>query len=153
MPSMTKTSSFLGLLTAAARVSAHGFVQNIVVDGSSYVDWLICEGSLLTSYSYTGYLITQYPYETDPPASIGWSETATDLGFVAPDAYGGGDIICHRGATNAQASATVKAGGTVVMEWNTWPVSHHGPVIDYVSYNFYDRRLDQSILLHHSIFR
>lgn len=81
---------------------------------------------------YTGYLVNQYPYETDPPAVIGWTETATDLGYVAPDAYSGGDIICHRGATNAQASATVKAGGTVVMEWNTWPESHHGPIIDYV---------------------
>jgi cellulase len=65
------------------------------------------------------------------------------LGFVAPDAYASGDIICHRGATNAKASATVKAGGTVVMEWNTWPESHHGPVIDYVS--------QQSFVRHQSI--
>jgi cellulase len=99
--------------------------------------------------SYTGYLVTQYPYETDPPAVIGWTETATDLGYVAPDAYGGGDIICHRGATNAQASATVKAGGTVVMEWNTWPESHHGPVIDYVS-SLLDSYLPGSHLLDQS---
>jgi cellulase len=70
---------------------------------------------------------------TTPPASIGWTESATDLGYVAPDAYAGGDIICHKSATNAQASATVAAGGTVVMEWNTWPESHHGPVIDYLA--------------------
>jgi cellulase len=55
------------------------------------------------------------------------------LGFVAPDAYAGGDIICHKSATNAKATATVAAGATVVMEWNTWPSSHHGPVIDYLA--------------------
>ncbi|KAH8659250.1 glycosyl hydrolase family 61-domain-containing protein [Tricladium varicosporioides] len=116
MPSLTSTT-FLSLLVSAASVSAHGFVQGVVVDGTYY----------------TGYLVNQYPYMTTPPDSIGWTETATDLGFVAPDAFASGDIICHRGATNAKASATVKAGGTVVMEWNTWPESHHGPVIDYMA--------------------
>jgi Auxiliary Activity family 9 (formerly GH61) len=52
---------------------------------------------------------------------------------VAPDAYAGPDIICHKSATNAQATATVSAGGTVTMEWNTWPSSHKGPVIDYLA--------------------
>lgn len=88
---------------------------------------------MLKVYSYTGYLVTKYPYESSPPASIGWTESATDLGFVAPDAYTSGDIICHRNATNAQISASVAAGGTVVMDWNTWPESHHGPVIDYMA--------------------
>lgn len=83
--------------------------------------------------SYTGYLVNEYPYETDPPDSIGWTESATDLGYVAPDAYGSGDIICHKSATNAQATATVSAGGTVTMEWTTWPSSHKGPVIDYMA--------------------
>lgn len=87
----------------------------------------------MTISSYTGYLVNQYPYSSSPPDSIGWAETATDLGFVAPDAYASGDIICHRGGTNAKLSASVAAGGTVVMEWNTWPESHHGPVIDYMA--------------------
>jgi cellulase len=88
---------------------------------------------MLTSTSYQGYIVSQFPYEASPPAVIGWTETATDLGFVAPSAYATGNISCHKDATNAKATATVKAGGTVVMEWNTWPGSHHGPVIDYVS--------------------
>jgi lytic cellulose monooxygenase (C1-hydroxylating) len=83
--------------------------------------------------SFAGYIVTQYPYETNPPDSIGWTESATDLGFVSPDAYAGGDIICHKSATNAKATATVSAGGTVTMEWNTWPSSHKGPVIDYLA--------------------
>ncbi|KUJ23830.1 uncharacterized protein LY89DRAFT_712823 [Mollisia scopiformis] len=117
MSPMTKTSALLGFLASVAKVSAHGFVQGIDVDGTYY----------------TGYLVTQYPYETDPPASIGWAETATDLGYVAPDAYASGDIICHKSATNAELSATVEAGKTVTMFWNTWPESHHGPVIDYMA--------------------
>jgi cellulase len=49
-------------------------------------------------------------------------------GFIAPDAYANPDIIYHLNATNAQASATVKAGGTVELQWTAWPSSHHGPV-------------------------
>ncbi len=95
---------------------------------------ILSSSLLLTDFpSYTGYLVTEYPYQTNPPDSIGWTESATDLGYVAPDAFAGPDIICHKSATNAQATATVSAGGTVVMEWNTWPTSHHGPVIDYMA--------------------
>jgi cellulase len=83
--------------------------------------------------SLTGFLVTKYPYESNPPDSIGWTEDATDLGFVSPSDYAGGDIICHKSATNAKATATVSAGGTVTMEWNTWPTTHKGPVIDYLA--------------------
>ncbi|RDW73024.1 hypothetical protein BP6252_06931 [Coleophoma cylindrospora] len=116
MPAFSKTS-FFGLLAAAASVSAHGFVDEINVAGTNY----------------TGFLVDTYSYESNPPASIGWTETATDNGFVAPDAYASGDIICHRGATNGQATATIAAGDTVTLYWNTWPSSHHGPVIDYLA--------------------
>lgn len=78
-------------------------------------------------------MVNEYPYQSDPPASIGWTQDATDLGFVAPSDYASGDIICHKDATNAQSTATVAAGATVTMEWNTWPTSHHGPVIDYLA--------------------
>ena len=57
----------------------------------------------------------------------------TDLGFVAPDQYGGPDIICHRNAKPASLSAKVEAGGTVELQWTEWPESHHGPVIDYLA--------------------
>lgn len=115
--SIIKNSALIALAASVAKVSAHGFVQGIVADG----------------VYYTGYLVNEYPYKSNPPDSIGWTESATDLGFVAPDAYSSGDIICHKSATNAQATATVSAGGTVTMEWNTWPTSHHGPVIDYMA--------------------
>ena len=64
------------------------------------------------------------------PVVVGWS-IPEDLsnGFIAPAAYTNPDIICHLSATNAQTSATVKAGGTVELQWTAWPISHHGPVI------------------------
>jgi AA9 family protein len=62
-----------------------------------------------------------------------WSTTATDNGFVSPEAYSSGDIACHRGAENAKGSAVVAAGGEIFLQWDTWPTSHKGPVIDYLA--------------------
>lgn len=62
------------------------------------------------------------------PVVVGWSTPEDQSnGFV--NAYTDPDIICHLGATNAQTSATVKAGGSVELQWTVWPESHHGPVI------------------------
>ncbi|KAG4430038.1 hypothetical protein IFR05_014477 [Cadophora sp. M221] len=116
MPSMMNSALF-GLLATAANVAAHGFVDQITVDGTSF----------------TGYLVNSYPYMATAPESIGWSETSTDLGFVSPSKFATGDIICHNGAKNAALSAPVKAGGNVDLHWNTWPESHHGPVINYLA--------------------
>lgn len=112
-----KNTALFGLLATAAKVAAHGFVDEINVDGTSF----------------TGYLVNSYPYMATAPESIGWSETSTDLGFVSPSKFATGDIICHNGAKNAALSAPVKAGGNVDLHWNTWPESHHGPVINYLA--------------------
>lgn len=79
--------------------------------------------------------MTQFPYESNPPAVIAWSETATDLGFVDPNSYSGPDIICHKNAKPGALSAPVKAGDTVELQWLPipWPDSHHGPVITYLA--------------------
>jgi hypothetical protein len=105
------------LLSSAALVAGHGYVSGAVVDGTYY----------------TGYLVNQYPYMSSPPDSIGWSETATDLGFVDGSSYSSGDIICHKGAKNGAISAEIKAGGKVEFQWTEWPESHHGPVITYMA--------------------
>lgn len=52
---------------------------------------------------------------------------------MAPDAFSSPDIICHRDGGNGAIHAKVAAGGTVELQWNTWPESHHGPVIDYLA--------------------
>jgi cellulase len=63
------------------------------------------------------------------PVVVGWTTVDGDNGFVAPDNYTNPNIICHKQATPGQTSATVKAGGTVELQWTAWPSSHHGPVI------------------------
>jgi hypothetical protein len=103
------TLALVGSLAAGAY--AHGYVSGIKI-GSKY---------------YPGFTF----YGTEE--SIGWSTSVTDNGFVAPDAFSDPDIICHRDATPAPISASVAAGSDVELQWNTWPDSHVGPVLDYLA--------------------
>ncbi|OIW24405.1 hypothetical protein CONLIGDRAFT_96426 [Coniochaeta ligniaria NRRL 30616] len=109
--------ALLAALAGAATVAAHGHVNDIIVDG---VFW-------------QGYDPTSFPYMSDPPTVVGWSTEQTDNGFISPDAFTSADIICHKSATNAGGHAVVAAGDKVFIQWNTWPESHHGPVIDYLA--------------------
>ncbi|KAF7898744.1 hypothetical protein EAF00_005190 [Botryotinia globosa] len=98
-------------------VAAHGRVQGITADGV----W------------YEGYN-PSFQYEQVAPVVAGWSDpTDQSNGFIAPDAYGTSDIICHLAATNAQGYVNVTAGSEVNLQWTIWPDSHHGPVIDYLA--------------------
>ncbi|KAL3421241.1 endo-1,4-beta-glucanase [Phlyctema vagabunda] len=100
-------------------VAAHGTVSGIVADG----------------VYYKGYN-PSFQYETPAPVVVGWSiPKDLDNGFIAPNNFGTADVICHVGATPGQTSAPVKAGGKVVVQWTPtpWPVSHKGPVIDYLA--------------------
>jgi hypothetical protein len=105
------------ILSSAALVAGHGYVTGAVVDGTYY----------------GGYLISQYPYMSSPPATIAWSDTATDLGYVDGSSYSSADIICHKNARPGAISAPVKAGGSVELQWSEWASSHHGPVITYLA--------------------
>lgn len=115
--SFSKLAVAAGLLASASTVAAHGYVSGIVADGTYF----------------GGFLPDTYNYMTTIPDSVGWTEKATDNGYVAPDAYGTSDIICHKNSSNAQAYGTVSAGGTVEFQWTAWPESHHGPVITYIA--------------------
>ena len=113
--SILQAAALLGVF--ATSVAAHGHIQGIVADGTYY----------------EGYN-PSFQYMSTPPAVIGWScPQCLDNGFVAPDAYGGSNIACHKAATPGQAHATVTAGGTIELQWTAWPSSHHGPVIDYLA--------------------
>ncbi|PKS08391.1 hypothetical protein jhhlp_005335 [Lomentospora prolificans] len=105
-------------LLGAVGVLGHGHVSNIVINGESY----------------QGYDPTTFPYKQDPPIVIGWATQQTDNGFIEPLDFGSPDIICHKSATPAKGHATVAAGDQVLITWNTWPESHHGPVIDYLAF-------------------
>ncbi|KAJ5902119.1 hypothetical protein N7495_002647 [Penicillium taxi] len=113
--SLCKTAALI--LGSAALVAGHGYVTGAVVDGTYY----------------TGYLINEFPYETSPPEVIAWSEDETDLGYIDGTGYSSANIICHKDAKAAALEAPVKAGGSVELQWSTWPSSHHGPVITYLA--------------------
>ncbi|KAI9369932.1 glycoside hydrolase [Aspergillus egyptiacus] len=114
---MSKIATVAGVLASASLVAGHGYVSQISIDGETYPAWI---GD-------------QYPHMASPPDTVGWPNTVTDNGFVAPDAFSDPDVICHRGATNAPLSAPVEAGGTIELTWNTWPQSHMGPIINYLA--------------------
>ncbi|KAK0640990.1 glycosyl hydrolase family 61-domain-containing protein [Cercophora newfieldiana] len=115
MPSSTLT--LLAGLAGAATVAAHGHVTNIVINGDSY----------------SGFLPNIFPYQANPPIVAGWTAANTDNGFVGPESFASADIICHKSATNAEGHAVVAAGDSIFVQWDTWPESHKGPVIDYLA--------------------
>ncbi|KAI1480983.1 glycoside hydrolase family 61 protein [Daldinia eschscholtzii] len=109
---------FLQILSVALAgrlsVVAHSFVSNINING----------------LSYDGFR----PTEPDKhPFAIGWSTTAFDQGYVNQTGYRTEEIICHRGAKNAKGHAPISAGDVVHIQWNGWPESHKGPVLDYLA--------------------
>ncbi|KAG9229118.1 glycoside hydrolase family 61 protein [Amylocarpus encephaloides] len=109
--------SLIAIVSFVSTVAAHGTVSGIVADG----------------IYYTGYN-PSFQYMTPQPITPGWKiPKDLDNGFIAPAAYTNPDIICHVGAANAQGAAPVKAGGKIVLQWTPWPVSHKGPIIDYLA--------------------
>lgn len=112
---MHHTSLSLGLLTGllAGAANAHGHVQSIIVPGGK---------------TYTGGL----PWSA-PADAVGWAAGNQDNGFVEPAAFGSPDIICHKNGKPVSNAATVAAGDTITLVWNTWPESHKGPVIEYLA--------------------
>ncbi|KFH41531.1 Endoglucanase-like protein [Hapsidospora chrysogenum ATCC 11550] len=108
--------TLLAALAGAVSVSAHGYIDQVTINGEAYV----------------GYNPSISPWEPDQN-SIGWPNTATDLGFVAPSALQSPDIVCHRDSRNAPITAEVAAGSDIVLRWNQWPDSHHGPIMDYLA--------------------
>ncbi|KAK0382853.1 hypothetical protein NLU13_9735 [Sarocladium strictum] len=74
----------------------------------------------VTQITINGEVFPGFQPGNPSPDSVGWATTDPD-------------IICHRGATNAANSATVAAGDTITITWDTWPQSHVGPIIDYLA--------------------
>lgn len=112
--SKTVTALLPALLALPQYTTAHGFVQDIVVNGKSF------PGANPSN-----------KYQNPVPAVAGWTADNQDNGFVALDA--GDDVICHKSATPGQAYVDAAAGDVVSFVWNTWPDSHHGPMLDYIA--------------------
>ncbi|KAJ5679056.1 hypothetical protein N7462_007300 [Penicillium macrosclerotiorum] len=98
--------------TLISLVAGHGYIKEIDIDGQSY----------------TGYLVN----DNGGGSKIGWSTSATNDGYVTTG-YSSPDIICHMDGKPAASAAPVKAGGTVKLQWTSWPSDHHGPVITYLA--------------------
>lgn len=130
---MPTTLKVISVLASATLVAGHGFISSIVANGKKYLLPPQSTNKANKPASYTGYLVNQYPYQDNPPESIGWSTSATDLGFVDGTKYQSPDIICHRDAKPGQLSAEVTAGSNMTLQWTTWPDSHHGPLITYLA--------------------
>lgn len=52
---------------------------------------------------------------------------------MAPDEYQSPDIICHKDGKPGALTANVKAGSKIELQWNKWPESHHGPILNYLA--------------------
>jgi lytic cellulose monooxygenase (C1-hydroxylating) len=113
MLSTAVAASVLAAIAALPAVNAHGYVENVIMP----------DGTVVFAGDPT------WPYKTNPQQP-GWFAMNQDNGFVAPAEYGNPDIICHKNATPGSTSITVAAGQTIGLQWNTWPDSHHGPVIN-----------------------
>ncbi|EKG21093.1 Glycoside hydrolase family 61 [Macrophomina phaseolina MS6] len=99
-----------------ASVAAHGHVSAIVVNGKSF----------------QGY-DPSFSYQNPAPKVAGWTAQNLDNGFVEPNSFSSGDIICHKEAKPGQAYVEAAAGDELQIQWSTWPDSHKGPVIDYLA--------------------
>ncbi|KAL2108591.1 hypothetical protein VUR80DRAFT_3610 [Thermomyces stellatus] len=117
MPSAVWTAATA--LLSAATAAAHGYVSGVFTpDGKFHQGWDPSSGM---------------GYGDNYPEVVGWSTTVQDEGFVSTDSYDTPDIACHRGAEPAALSVEIGAGDVLTLQWNTWPESHHGPVIDYLA--------------------
>ncbi|KAL4815029.1 glycosyl hydrolase family 61-domain-containing protein [Aspergillus spinulosporus] len=111
---MSRLVSFASFLAA---VNAHGYVQNIVVNG----------------VYYSGWEINTYPYMTDPPVVAAWQMPNSNGPVDVSNGYTTEDIICNLNATNAAGYVEVAAGDKINLQWSAWPDTHHGPVISYLA--------------------
>ncbi|USP80186.1 lytic polysaccharide monooxygenase [Curvularia clavata] len=104
------------LFLLAPLVAAHGHVDKVVADGKEYQGWNAA-----------------LKYQNPIPATVGWQADNLDNGFVSPDAFNTAAIICHKQGKSNGAYVTVKPGSKVTFKWDTWPVSHAGPVQEYIA--------------------
>ncbi|KAF9262742.1 endoglucanase-4 [Marasmius fiardii PR-910] len=112
----TPTLLFLAS-TLVAEVSAHGYVPQIKI-GNQYIP---------------GWDITKDPYTTPQPLRV-VRGTKLDSGFISD--VTSPDITCSIGNQKlppGPIQATVAAGASVTMLWNTWPLGHYGPVLNYMA--------------------
>lgn len=106
------------LLTFAALAYAHGRIVDITTSsGAVYKGW-DPEWAQNTS-------------ALQPLAA--WS--ASNLGniYVTPNSFNTSNIACHFNSKPGAIHVNVTAGESLRLRWNEWPVSHKGPVLNYLA--------------------
>lgn len=116
MPSIARTAA--AALLSAATAAAHGFVTGVYTPDGEF---------------HQGFDPDNMGYDGTVPDVVGWWTDVRDQGFVSVESYDTTDIACHRGGKPAALSVEVAPGGVLTLEWNTWPESHHGPIMDYLA--------------------
>lgn len=104
----------VGALALATTAYAHGHVQSYTLNGQTIAGGV--NGGLGRSPA---------------PDTAAWLADNLDNGFVIDPTSA--DIICHIDGVPGSDSVTIAAGDTITMNWDTWPESHAGPVIDYLA--------------------
>ncbi|KAK4638918.1 hypothetical protein QC761_703390 [Podospora bellae-mahoneyi] len=113
MPSLSTSLLLLG--AAASQALAHSHLAHILVNG----------------VLYNGF--DPRPNIANFPNRVGWSSSNADDGYVGPAEYASAEIICHKSGAPPSAHAPVRAGETVHIQWNGWPIGHVGPVLAYIA--------------------
>ncbi|KAJ7587985.1 glycoside hydrolase [Mycena floridula] len=93
-------TSLIAIATLISQVTAHGYVPQIKI-GSQYIP---------------GWDISKNPYTTPQPLRVVRGTKLVSL------------LLNHIKLPPGPIQATVAAGVTVTMLWNTWPLGHYGPV-------------------------
>ena len=116
---MYTSALLLGVLAVLLdTASAHGFVKGVNIKGT------FTNGSDPLWF---------YAPKDNRPKTAGWDALNQDIGFVEPANAGTADVNCHKSATDGRLYANVNPGDTIEFVWNTWPVGHTGPIINYIA--------------------
>lgn len=129
-------TALLAVIGYAAGITAHGVVKWITINGKQWVPHATLPPFLPHLVLMTDCArVTNYqPHSWEHPATPGWEiPKDQDHGFIDPSKYQDPDIICHVGATPGRSSLTVAAGDSIALQWTTWPISHHGNVVNYLA--------------------
>ncbi|KAF8753642.1 Terpenoid synthase [Rhizoctonia solani] len=109
-------------------ISTAAFAQSVYAHG--YVPWLRIDGIKIVPAS--SFIDPLFDDESPPPARV-VRRTPNDSGFVSNPTSG--DITCSIGnyLPSSPITVSVPAGGKVEFLWNSWPLGHYGPVINYMA--------------------
>jgi len=104
----------IALSSVLTSVNAHGYVQEVQIDGKQYSGWLPWVD----------------PYAEPVPTRI--VRKVPGDGPILDNTSK--DLACNQGGeTGTKMVADINAGSKITFQWNTWPADHLGPVSVYMA--------------------